>query len=56
MSELTPEEERVLKELAKNMLAGGLLGRYLKSTLVWAASVIGAAYVVLEFVIKQRGG
>lgn len=53
---LTPEEERILKELAKNLLASGRIGRVLRSGVIWLASLIGAVYVVLELFLKQRGG
>lgn len=56
MSELTPDEEKILKEFAQNLLATNRIGRVIKSGLVWLASAIGAGYIVVEFFIKQRGG
>ena len=56
MSNLTPEEEIVLKELAENLLATNRVVRNLKAGLIWLSSTIGAGWVVWEFYLKHRGG
>lgn len=49
MSELSDEEQRVLKEFAQNLIAAGRTGRFLRLSLIWLASSIGAGWVVWEF-------
>jgi len=56
MSNLSEDEEKILKEFAQNLLATNRLGRVIKSGLMWFASVIGASYIVWEWFLKSRGG
>ena len=48
-SELSTEELRVLKELSRNLLAAGRVRRILTTAVLWAASIIGAGYILVEF-------
>lgn len=51
---LTPDEEKVIKELAQNLMATGRVGRFIRSGLIWVASALGAGYVVFEFLLKGK--
>ena len=52
---LTPDEIKALKEFAQDIMAAGRIKRKLTGWLLWAASSIGAGYIVWEFILKQKG-
>lgn len=51
---LTPEEEKVLKEVAQNLISADRLGRLVQSSLLWLVALIGSAWAVFEFFLKGK--
>lgn len=52
-TELTEEEIQTLKEVARNIQAGGRISRVLKTVLLWAAGVVTSWVLLWEFIIKN---
>lgn len=54
---LTPEEMKVLKELADNLMAMGRVKRVATTTVLWLAGVIIAGFVIWDkFLVNIHWG
>ncbi len=53
LNDLTPEEKRVLKEVAQNFMAANRLGQLIKAWALGLAATIGAGVFLWEFVLKR---
>jgi len=53
VTQLNEEEIKTLKELAENLQASSRIGRFIKSNLIWLASLIAAGSLIWEFFLKK---
>lgn len=55
MDELTPEEQKTLREFLQNLMAMGRARRLLTTGLLWLAGIVGAVLVIWDAWVQFIG-